>query len=337
MKRWWRTRTPRERRDIVVVSVILVPVVAVSLVIGAIGLSRLPALLDPPTQEAAQPVPSRQTLYSDPALQAAAAARTDPRFDVLARTPQAKWFTDWSTVDTAFDDVSRYVSAARGMDAVPVVVLYRIPGRDCGAWAAGGAADDAEYRAWIDEVARALGAVGDGDTLVVVEPDALPQIDKCPQGDRTALLRDAVERIAASGVRVYVDAGHSNWVPVEEMAERLLRVGVADAQGFSLNVSNFQRTDDEIAYATQLRATLRDAGVPDAHYIIDTGRNGAGPQGDERCNPPGARLGAEPELFEGTALDGYLWIKNPGETDGACRGGPSAGFWAPAALSLLGL
>ncbi|MGW5026607.1 glycoside hydrolase family 6 protein, partial [Streptomyces albidoflavus] len=28
-------------------------------------------------------------------------------------------------------------------------------------------------------------------------------------------------------------------------------------------------------------------------------------------------------------LDAYLWIKRPGESDGSCRGGPSAGTWWP--------
>lgn len=29
------------------------------------------------------------------------------------------------------------------------------------------------------------------------------------------------------------------------------------------------------------------------------------------------------------ALDAYLWIKRPGESDGECRGGPAAGQWWP--------
>ncbi|MER5876786.1 glycoside hydrolase family 6 protein [Streptomyces sp. NPDC001910] len=33
--------------------------------------------------------------------------------------------------------------------------------------------------------------------------------------------------------------------------------------------------------------------------------------------------GAEP------ALDAYLWIKRPGESDGECEGGPAAGQWWP--------
>jgi endoglucanase len=28
-------------------------------------------------------------------------------------------------------------------------------------------------------------------------------------------------------------------------------------------------------------------------------------------------------------VDGLLWIKAPGESDGSCNGGPSAGTWWP--------
>jgi len=30
---------------------------------------------------------------------------------------------------------------------------------------------------------------------------------------------------------------------------------------------------------------------------------------------------------DGSALDAFVWLKNPGESDGACHGGPEAGQW----------
>ncbi|MFJ4217673.1 glycoside hydrolase family 6 protein, partial [Streptomyces hydrogenans] len=48
------------------------------------------------------------------------------------------------------------------------------------------------------------------------------------------------------------------------------------------------------------------------------------------CNPPGRSLGVPPTDRTGDALvDAYLWIKRPGDSDGQCRGGPSAGTWWP--------
>ncbi|BBX50950.1 hypothetical protein GCM10009645_42800 [Mycolicibacterium poriferae] len=278
--------------------------------------------------------PANAELYIDPDMQSIAAAREDARFDPIATTPQAKWFTDWSTSETVQDDVGDYLDGAAAADAVPTVVLYRIPQRDCGSWSTGGAADEQEYRDWVKGAAAEL--KGHDDALVIIEPDALPQLGKCEQGDRLDTLTFAVDALATTGARVYIDAGHENWLSAAEAADRLSKVGVDKVRGFSLNVAAHYTTQREIAYAEDVRSELSKLGITDVHYVIDTGRNGAGPQGDN-CNPPGARLGHEPQLFEGDALDGFLWVKNPGETDGACRGGPASGFWAPAALDLLGL
>src|SRR5690606_7477556 len=73
---------------------------------------------------------------------------------------------------------------------------------------------------------------------------------------------------------------------------------------------------------------------PTTPFVIDTGRNGQGPwtppadapEGDPQtwCNAPGAGLGLRPTLQTRKELvDAYLWIKVPGESDGACT------RWAP--------
>ena len=178
--------------------------------------------------------------------------------------------------------------------------------------------------------------MGHDDALVILEPDALPQLGQCEQGDRLSMLSYAVDALSTTGARVYIDAGHENWLSAEQIADRLKMVGVDKVTGFSLNVSNFYTTEDEVRFAESVRSELSKLGIADSHYVIDISRNGAGPQ-TEICNPSEARLGRAPQLFRGGALDGLLWIKPPGETDGACRDAPTVGFWAPAALSLLGL
>ena len=49
---------------------------------------------------------------------------------------------------------------------------------------------------------------------------------------------------------------------------------------------------------------------------------------------PGARAG--PRLDPGPAgIDAYLWVKDPGASDGTCNGGPAAGRgWAQYAQAL---
>ena len=283
-------------------------------------------------------MPVDTTLYRDPQLLAIAAAREDSRFDPIAEAPQAKWFSDWSTTATVRHDIGDYLWGATLANAIPTIVLYRIPHLDCGGDSPDGqvytgASDEQEYRDWVDGAAAAL--MGHGDAIVILEPDALAQLGQCEQGDRVSTLRYAVDALSITGARIYIDAGHENWLGAAETADRLKMVGVDKVAGFSLNVSNYNTTEGEVRYAENVRFELEKLGVTDAHYVIDTGRNGAGSQ-PNYCNAPGARLGHAPQLFWGAGLDGLLWVKNPGETDGTCQGAPAIGFWPEGALRLLG-
>ena len=43
-----------------------------------------------------------------------------------------------------------------------------------------------------------------------------------------------------------------------------------------------------------------------------------------------AKLGRDPTTDTGQGLvDAFLWVKEPGTSDGTCRGGPAAGQWRP--------
>jgi endoglucanase len=57
--------------------------------------------------------------------------------------------------------------------AVSVLVLYNIPGRDCGSYSAGGAENTADYETWIDAIA---GAIGRQKVVIILEPDALADL-----------------------------------------------------------------------------------------------------------------------------------------------------------------
>jgi endoglucanase len=123
-----------------------------------------------------------------------------------------------------------------------------------------------------------------------------------------------------------LDAGHAHWQSASTMASRLAAAGIASVTGFSLNVSNFITDADNVAYGEQLSSLIGGK-----HFIIDSGRNGLGPTGDMQwCNPEGRAIGRRPTTRTGNPLvDAYLWIKTPGESDGACNGYPSSGTWIP--------
>ena len=248
--------------------------------------------------------------------------------DRIASQPVAKWIGNWNS--DVRGDVARYVSRAQQSGAVPVLVAYNIPSRDCGSYSAGGSANASAYRSWIGAFAEGLS----GRTVVVLEPDAVAGascLSATARDERFALLRDAVRTLKAAGATVYLDAGHARWLSATEAAARLTKAGIEFADGFSLNVSNYVATSTNAAYG---RSVSRLVGGK--HYIIDTSRNGVAVTNGEWCNVAGAALGAPPTTNTGDALiDAYLWVKQPGESDGTCNGGPAAGkWWADYALLL---
>lgn len=247
----------------------------------------------------------------------------------VASQPVAQWFGDWSYGHggTA-GDVNWWVSTVTAAGALPVLVTYDIPWRDCSQYSSGGAPSAAAYEQFIDAMATGI----DGRrAVVIVEPDALAELECLPAGAQStyyALLEYAVAHLGANPlVSVYLDAGNAGWQSASAMANRLQRADVAGARGFSLNVANFDTTPSETTYGEAILARLPSA----KHFIVDTSRNGRGPAtGSAWCNPPGRGLGAPPTAQTGDPLvDAYFWIKRPGFSDGACNGGPAAGQWWP--------
>ncbi|MCF6525982.1 glycoside hydrolase family 6 protein [Streptomyces sp. JJ36] len=248
----------------------------------------------------------------------------------IASRPVAEWI---GPEDPAAE-TRRLTRAAERADRRALLVLYNLPHRDCGQYSQGGAPDGDAYRAWVDAVVR---GIGDRAATVVVEPDALPHLlqEGCTprhlHGERYTLLHEAVTRLAGlPGTRVYLDAGNPDWVrDPGALVEPLRRAGIGAADGFALNVSNFQTTASNIAYGRKLSAMLGGK-----HFVVDTSRNGNGPAAgrteESWCNPPGRALGEPPTTRTGRRLvDAFLWIKRPGESDGPCKGGPEAGEWYP--------
>ncbi|PIR82337.1 hypothetical protein COU20_02845 [Candidatus Kaiserbacteria bacterium CG10_big_fil_rev_8_21_14_0_10_59_10] len=284
------------------------------------------------------PVQVSSRYYVDPnspaARQAAKWRQSKPYeaslMDILAAQPVAQWLGGWNADVRA--DVSRTVDAASAAGSVPIFIAYNIPNRDCsGGHSAGGVASANAYRAWISAIADGIGGA---EAIVVLEPDALAGMECLSSGaqqERFELLNSAVETLGTSGkVAVYIDAGHSSWVPADKMAGLLVKAGVSKASGFALNVSNFQTTADSVAYGERVASAARAHTGRAEHFVIDTSRNGRGPSGDEWCNPSGRGLGRVPQPGNNHALvDAYLWLKTPGESDGPCNGGPNAGVWWP--------
>lgn len=191
----------------------------------------------------------------------------------MEAVPQAVWLTGETSAQAAEGasgsldadrEVKRQVRdtlrAAALERAVPILVAYNIPGRDCSQYSAGGAPSDAAYEQWIDFLAQGL---GNGKAVLILEPDALanlpsdcgsayqaanPQITDATREADVAYAVGVLEK--DPNASVYIDAGHSAWQSVGTIAQRLIAAGVQQAQGFFLNVSNYQYSGNDVAYGT---------------------------------------------------------------------------------------
>ncbi len=243
--------------------------------------------------------------------------------DKIAKQPTAIWLGEWS--GDVKQKVQTTIATAKNSGATPIFIAYNIPARDCGGYSAGGINSPDGYRNWIRSLKYGIGS---NKAVVILEPDALAAItclSQTNQDIRYALIKDAVTTLKANAeTRVYIDAGHASWIDATDMANRLKKAGIDIADGFSLNVSNFFTTGENTTYGTTISKLINNK-----HFVIDTSRNGNGSNGDW-CNPDGRALGERPSTATGNELiDGYLWLKQPGESDGSCHGGPSAGTWWP--------
>lgn len=184
----------------------------------------------------------------------------------LASTPQSDWLTS-SRPNDVRQQVRQSIRRAADENRVPVLVAYNLPFRDCSLYSSGGSATAEHYRSWIDGIAE---GIQDRGVMLILEPDSLGMIpwytgvsgelDSCrPAGgdpetaaeDRFEMLNYAVERLKAlPNTRVYLDGTHSGWLAVGDAAQRLVLAGVQKADGFALNVSNYERTDEQLAYGT---------------------------------------------------------------------------------------
>jgi endoglucanase len=323
-----KRRRPRRALWIALAAVLAVVLVGGVAVIGTWAQTALQSLsARPPAVGTRIVVPDESKVAQAIADGSAGSADEQAAADFLAAQPTVYWLTpELDPIDEVWDRIAHLAAEARAQDAALAVVVYGLPGRDCGNHSAGGL-DPSDYVAWTDLIGQALRNAQDVQKIVVLEPDSLALAPECGNvGERNEQLSGAVDRLTGVDTWIYLDGGHSAWLPADQMADLIRGVGALDRiRGFATNVSNYQETTDEFAYAHEVSVLLGGA-----HALVDTSRNGAGPAGAEWCNPSGRLVGEPGGTYGDDVVDTNLWIKPPGESDGTCNGGPAAGAWWPA-------
>ncbi|KAH9106262.1 hypothetical protein LEN26_014601 [Aphanomyces euteiches] len=302
------------------------------------------------------------------------AEREHPRsryaLQAVASQPIATWYTD--RVDDPGAVASAVLDACCKANDVPVFVVYGLPHKDCdaGLSSAGSNQNDDDYATFVSRLAS---LVSTRQVIYVIEPDALALLAQDAASCAWTFnyfdnLVRAVELLTCSNpnARVYIDVGHwglTNVSTVLPLVANLTKLGRGHVMGIAINTSNFRTTSE----LTQLCHAFVDAGT--AQYgtsghdgallpvklmnfqgynwtcVFDTARNYRGPApDDEWCNPSTAAIGVPPTDQTGIrAVDYFLWLKPPGESDGECADenafslpqSPDAGQYFDLAFSLM--
>jgi endoglucanase len=210
------------------------------------------------------PPPDKNAVHQIVHLAATGQRRLAGKLTEMVTTPQAVWFTGGSG-RTVTQSVKTTVQRAAALRQTPILVAYNIPFRDCSQFSAGGAASVADYEAWIDAFAAGIGG---RSAAVVLEPDSLGIIPwytsingakewcqpaeadpSTAASDRFAMLNYAVDHLKAlPRTSVYLDGTHSAWLGSGDAADRLVHAGVLRADGFFVDVSNFETTERQLKF-----------------------------------------------------------------------------------------
>ena len=232
-------------------------------------------------------------------------------------------------------DVRSLTRRAERAGRTALLVAYFIPGRDCGSYSAGGR----PVRARLPRLGPRLRARprrrprrGDPRTrrdparragLPAREPRAPSATGCC--ASLSGPFPPARAPVSTSTRATPAGSAHRHgwW-------DHCARPASAPPRASRSTSATSTEPIESIRYGSALSRLLGGA-----HFVIDTGRNGNGPAGNDVegldwCNPPGRALGRDPTTDTGQRLvDAYLWVKEPGESDGTCRGAPPAGQWWP--------
>lgn len=260
---------------------------------------------------------------------------TDPRAKTinsyLGQTPTALWVGGGDIGDWIFG----HAKAAADTNRLPVFVAYDIPNRDLGQYSAGGESIVADYIAWAETFARAIGRL---PAVLIVEPDSVIHMAGLHAAEQTARVQALTGLLAAfaqyaPNTALYLDAGDGYYNAPAAVAPWLVKCGIDRVRGFSVNVANYNTAADAAAFAQQLIAVLRQYGIKsDIGFVVDVSRNGHGRAPNSYisahpdnwwCNWPGTMIGQLPAVANPYGADALLWVKEPGVSDGTCGMAPS--------------
>jgi len=321
-------------------------------------------------------------------------ATLKPAATAVAKVGSFVWMDSRAKVpnmDTYLSDIK--AKNAAGANLMGTFVVYNLPDRDCAALASNGELlidqDGAnKYKVeYIDKIAAIIKKYPDIKINLAIEPDSLANmitnmgVQKCSRAAKyyEDLTVYALKTLNFANVDMYLDGGHAGWLgwdanigPAAKLYAKVYKAAGSPrgVRGIVTNVSNYNPFSiatcssitspsvncDEQRFINAFAPLLRAEGFP-AHFIVDVGRSGKQPTGQQAwgdwCNVQGAGFGPRPTTNTGNDLvDAFVWVKPGGESDGtsdqsavrydgfcgkpsAFKPAPEAGTWFQAYFEML--
>ena len=277
---------------------------------------------------------------TDPGLDAPSAyyntaknARDKADFAKLLAVPRFRWFGSWvptfnqGTKWGARKTAAKYIEAVQNGDpdvAVGIGVFRLEPFERAACERLPTAAQQADYKRWIEEFAA---GIGDSRVIMVLQPDmpftlCLPHRS---QVDLKLINWTAKKFNALAHTTVYIDAGASDWLKPTQAASMLKRAGVGSVRGFALNLTHYDSTPHSVAFGKKVVSWLSKHGVKNVHFTVSTAMNGRpflaykekrtfklGIECKSRSDTKCVTLGQKPTTKTSSPLcDGYVWFGRP--------------------------
>lgn len=238
-----------------------------------------------------------------------------PEFSDVLKQPVAFW-----GMEKRDGQMKQILARAKRDKTVPIIVLYDIPNRDLGSHSGGG---QPNINAWTNWVKKVSNEIGDTQTAVIMEPDALAHIEGKGGTDRIEGMAEALKILDSNkNTMVYVDIGHPDFRAngkAKELQEAAKKKGTT-IEGLAVNVSNFYGTERSANYGKEVS---RQIGI-EPRIMVDVARNGADKMPSGWCNPAGQKLGkTNDRIFDPNNDVEQAFIKVPGQSDGNCGIAPN--------------
>lgn len=209
-----------------------------------------------------------------PAWQSATGA-TKTALGRIALRPRVRWFGAWTPTSEIGGLVSSYIAQTQAGDPnalVQLAVFREYPGGEQQRSVPLSSAAQADYRAWVNQVASAIGA---SRVAVILEPDLGLALTGWRPAVRLGLVNYAARVLGAlAHTSVYLDASAADWLSVATATSMLRSAGVAYVRGFALNATHYDSTAAEDVYGQQIVAALARAGIANRHFVVNTADTG---------------------------------------------------------------